>query len=145
MVAAAWALIAVMGSSLNVAPDLVADAVSKLLGVGVVIGILAYFVVRGEPVYRKARGYWVGVLVILLGVAPALFLTQRVEQRREAGKVNAIVWSSASLTTASPGARASRVRPSPRFRPPPPRSRSSLRSSVSFALRPRCANPSRCR
>ena len=91
LLAVAWALMAGIGSALHVAPEIAVDAVSKLLGAGVVLGILAYFVVRGEPTYRKARGYWFGALVIVLGVAPAMFVAQRLEQGRETEKVNAIV------------------------------------------------------
>lgn len=109
LVALAWVLIAAGGSGLKLAPDLVADVVSKLLGVGVVLGILAYFVVGGEPAYRRARGYWVGALIIVLGVAPALFVAQRLDQKREAEKVNAIVEAMGSSLQAADREYADRV------------------------------------
>lgn len=91
LMAFALALVVAGGSVFKLAPDLLSDALSKLFGVAVAAGIVAYIFVRGEPAYRKARASWFGAWVLLLGAAPAMYLANSMEQRREGEKVVAIV------------------------------------------------------
>ncbi len=95
LVAVAFALMFGVGAALNVAPYVVSGVVENLLWAGVVFGIVMYFVVRGEPAYRRTRASWFGAWVIVLGVVPAMFIAQRVEYKRETEKAGAIVKSMA--------------------------------------------------
>ena len=91
LIGAAFALMVVGGGVLKLAPDLFSDALSKLFGAAVVAGVVAYMFVRGEPAYRKARASWFGAWVLLLGVVPAMYVANSLEQRREGEKVIAII------------------------------------------------------
>ena len=91
LIALAFVLMVLGGMVFKLAPDLVSDALSKLMGAAVVAGIVAYLFARGGPAYRKARASWVGAWVLLLGVGPAMYVANSMEQRREAEKVVAII------------------------------------------------------
>jgi hypothetical protein len=91
LIGLSFALMVGAGGALKIAPDLVSDTLSKLFGAAVAIGILAYFVVGGEPEYRKARASSIAAWLILLGVAPVLFVAQRLDQGREVEKIQAVV------------------------------------------------------
>ncbi len=91
MVALAFALMVGAGAMLKLAPDLVGETFGRVLGAAAILGVASYFLLRGESAWRKARANWVAALVLLLGVAPAMFVAQRLEQKQEVEKMQAIV------------------------------------------------------
>lgn len=99
LLALAFVLLIVTAAILRITPAAVADAVSNLLGAAVAFGVLAYFIVRGEPAYRKVRASWIGAWIILLGAVPAVLVAQHAEQNREAGKAREIVKATAERVT----------------------------------------------
>ena len=95
LLALAFALMGVVGSVLDAQIFIASEATSNVVTIGVVLGVLAYFIVRGNPAYRRARASWFGALVIALGMAPMIFVMQSVEYGREIRKVHDIVKSAA--------------------------------------------------
>ena len=91
MVALGFVVMAGTGAAFDLAPVSAVQANARVFAAAFILGVASYYVLRGEPAWRKARANWVAALVFLLGAPPSMFIAQRLEQKQEVEKMQAIM------------------------------------------------------